>query len=57
MTPEQLKQNPITAHPNQKSDTHEGECNNNKDEEEFTTSQELSDKTPISDIPTETTEE
>ena len=41
MTPEQLKQNPITVHPNQKLDTDEGQST--KDEEEFTTSQELSE--------------
>ena len=57
MTPEQLKHNPITVHPNQKPDTDEGECNNTKDEEEFITSQELPEEHSISDIPTETTEE
>ena len=57
MTPEQLKQNPITVHPNQKLDIDEGKCNNNKDEEEFTTSQELSEQHSTSDMPTETTEE
>ena len=39
MTPEQLKQNPITVHPNQKLDTEEGEST--KVQEEFTTSEEL----------------
>ena len=57
MTPEQLKQNPIIVHPNQKLDTDEGECNNTEDEEEFTTSQELSEENSTFDIPTETTEE
>ena len=57
MTPEQLKQNSITVHPNQQLDTDEGECNNNKDEEEFTTSTELSEEHSIFDIPIETTEE
>ena len=57
VTPEQMKENPITVHPNQKLDTDEGECNNNKDEEESTTSQELSEQNSTSDIPTETTEE
>ena len=57
MTPEQLKQNPITVHPNQKPDTDEGECNNNNNEEEFTPSLELSEEHSTSDIPTETTEE
>ena len=45
MTPEQLKQNPITVHPNQKLDTEEGESNtdeqestvSNKNEEESST--------------------
>ena len=36
MTPEQLKQTPITVHPNQKLDTEEGESNT--DEQEFTLS-------------------
>ena len=36
MTPEQLKQNPITVHPNQKLDTEEGESN--IDEQESTIS-------------------
>ena len=57
MTPEQLKQNPITVHPNQKLDIDEGECNNNKGEEQSMTSQELSEENTTSDIPTETTEE
>ena len=50
-----LKQNPITVHPNQKLDTDEGEST--KDEEEFTTSQELPEEFPTSDIHTEITEE
>ena len=57
MTPEQLKQNPTTVHPNQRLDTDEEECNNTKDEEEFTTSQELLEENSTSDIPTVTTEE
>ena len=57
MTPEQLKQNPITVHPNQKLDTDKGDCKINKDEEESITSQELSEEDSISDIPIETTEE
>ena len=32
MTPEQMKQNPITVHPNQKLDTEEGESNTNEQE-------------------------
>ena len=42
MTPEQLKQNPITVHPNQNLDTEEGESNT--DEQEFTTSEELTEE-------------
>ena len=55
MTPEELKQNPITVHPNQKLDTDEGEST--KDEEEFTASQELSEEYSTSDITTKNTEE
>ena len=55
MTPEQLKQSPITVKPNQKLDTDEGEST--KDKEEFTTSQELTEEHSTSDIHTETTEE
>ena len=51
MSPEQLKQNTITVHPNQKLDTEEGESNtneqestiSNKEEEKFTTSEELTE--------------
>ena len=65
MTPEQMKQNPIKVHPNQKLDIEEGESNtdeqestiSNKDEEEFTTSQELPEEYSTSDIPTKCTEE
>ena len=42
MTPEQLKQNPITVHPNQIVDTDEGEST--KVQEEFTTSEELTEE-------------
>ena len=55
MTPEQLEQNPITVHCNQKTDTDGGEST--KDEEEFTTSQILTEEHSTSDISTETTEE
>ena len=55
MTPEELKQNPITVHPNQKLDTGEGEST--KDEEEFTMSQELSEEYSTYDITTKNTEE
>ena len=52
ITPEQLKQNTITVHPNQKLDTEEGESNtneqestiSNKEEVEFTTSEELTEE-------------
>ena len=55
MTPEQLKQNPITVHPIQKLDTDEGEST--EDEEESASSQELPEVYSTSDIPTDTTEE
>ena len=55
MTPEELKQNPITVHPNQKLDTDEGEST--KDEEEFTMSQDLSEEYTTYDITTKNTEE
>ena len=50
MTPEQLKQNPITVHPNKKLDTEEGESNtdeqestiSNKEEEESSTFSDMS---------------
>ena len=58
MTPEQLKQNPITVHPNRKLDTEEGESNtneqestiSNKEEEEQTTSSDISKQDSESDI-------
>ena len=57
MTPEQLKMNPfkpiIKVNPNEELDIDEGESN--KDEEESTTSTEISEENSISDIPTETT--
>ena len=55
MTPQQLKQNPITVHPNQKLDTDEGEST--KDEEIFPTSHELAEDHSASVMPTETIEE
>ena len=55
MTPEQLKQNPITVHPNQQLDTDDGESN--KGEEESFTSTEMSEQNSTSDIPPENTEE
>ena len=58
MTPEQLKQNPITVHPNQKLDTEEGESNiyeqessiSNKEEEEYSTFSDMSKQNSESDI-------
>ena len=58
MTPEQLKQNPITVHPNQKLDTEKGESNtdeqesiiSNKEEEESPTFSEMSKQDSESDI-------
>ena len=54
MTPEKLNQNPITVHHAQKLDTDEGESS--KDEDEFTTFQEMSEENSTSDIPMEGTE-
>ena len=58
MTPEQLKLNPITVHPNQKFDTEEGESNtneqestiSNKEEEEYSTCLDMSKQNAESDI-------
>ena len=58
MTPEQLKQSPITVHPNQKLDTEEGESNtndqestiSNKEEEEYSTFSDMSKQNSESDI-------
>ena len=58
MTPEQLKQNPIAVHPNQKLDTEEGESNtneqestiSNKEEEEYSTFLDMSKQNSESDI-------
>ena len=58
MTPEQLKQNPITVHPNQKLDTEEGESNadeqestvSNKEEEESSTFSDMLKQDSESDI-------
>ena len=58
MTPEQLKQNTITVHPNQKLDTEEGESNtnqreptiSNKEEEEYSTFSHMSKQDSESDI-------
>ena len=49
MTPEQIKQNPITVHPNQNLDTEKGEST--IVQEEFTTSEELTEEyTTFSDM-------
>ena len=58
MTPEQIKQNPLTVHPNQKLDTEEGESNmdeqestiSNKEEEESSTFSDKSKQNSESDI-------
>ena len=58
MTPEQLKQNPITVHPNRKLDPEEGESNtdeqestiSNKEEEESSTFSDMSKQDSESDI-------
>ena len=58
MTPEQMKQNPITVHPNQELDTEEGESNtdeqestiSNKEEEEYSTFSDMSKQNSESDI-------
>ena len=58
MTPEQLKQNPVTVHPNQKFDTEEGETNtneqestiSNREEEEYSTFSYMSKQDSESDI-------
>ena len=58
MTPEQLKQNPITVHPNQKLDTEERESKtneqessrSNKEEEEYSTFLDMSKQNSESDI-------
>ena len=58
MTPEQLKQNSITVHPNQKLDTEEGDSNtdeqestiSNREEEESSTFSDMSKQDSESDI-------
>ena len=65
MTPEQLKQNPITVHPNQKLVTEEGESNtdeqestiSNKEEEESSTFSEMSKQDSESDINIDNTQD
>ena len=65
MTPEQLKQNPITVHPNQKRETEEGESNtdeqeptiSNKEEEEYSMFSDMSNKDYESDINVDDTQD
>ena len=65
MTPEQLKQNPITVHPNEKHDTEEGESNideqestiSNKEEEESSTFSDMSKQDSESDINVDDTQD
>ena len=65
MNPEQLKQNPITVHPNQKLDTEEGESNtdaqestiSNKAEEESITSSDMSEQDSESDTNVDDTQD
>ena len=65
MTPEQLKQNPITVHPNQKLDTEEGESNTdeqestipNKQEEEYSTFSDMSKQSSETDINVDDTQD
>ena len=65
MTPEQLQQNPITIHPNQKLDTEEGESNtdeqestiSNKEEEESSTFSDMSKQDSESDINVDDTQD
>ena len=65
MTPEQLKQNPITVHPNQKLDTEKGESNtdeqesaiSNKEEEEYSTFSGMSEQDPEPDINVDDTQD
>ena len=65
MTPEQIKQNPITVHPNQKLDTEEGESNpdehestiSNKEEDEYSTFSDMSKQDSESDINVDDTQD
>ena len=65
MTPEQLKQNPITVHPNQKLDPEEGESNtdeqestiSNKEEEEYSTCSDMSKQDSELDINVDDTQD
>ena len=65
MTPEQLKQNPITVHPNQELDTEEGESNtneqestiSNKEKEEYSTFSDMSKQDSESDINVDDTQD
>ena len=55
MTPEPLKQNPITVHPSQKPDTDEGESI--EEEEESTTSSDMSEQDSESDTTVDDTQD
>ena len=65
MTPEHLKQNPITVHPNQKLDTEEGESNtdeqestiSNKEEDDYSTFSDMSKQDSESDINVDDTQD
>ena len=65
MAPEQMKQNPITVHPNQELDTEEGESNtdeqestiSNKEEEEYSTFSDMSKQDSESDINVDETQD
>ena len=65
MTPEQLKQIPITVHPNQKLNTEEGKSNkdeqestiSNKEEEEYSTFSDMSKQDSESDINVDDTQD
>ena len=65
MTPEQLKQNPITVHPNQKVDVEEGESNtdeqestiSNKEEEDSSKFSDMSKQDSDSDIKVDDTQD
>ena len=65
MTPEQIKQNPIIVHSNQKLDTEQGESNtneqestvSNKEEEEYSTFSDMSKQDSESDINVDDTQD
>ena len=65
MTPEQMKQNPITVHPNQELDTQEGESNtdeqestiSNREEQKYSTLSDMSKQNSESDINVDDTQD